>query len=322
MCTTEAGRAPRRKMITYSTYCAVLARRLAVGLTALLLTASALVGPANAQSYYFAPTANPGPATNASTTLERLTDQDITAASTANTKGAPSASFGTTSNAWSGLQIYFFGFNSAQRWMCDLSFDNGSTWAVQNLFFHPNTTSAGAGAAYTIPIRVNAGSAVRGRCQCSAGSLPAVRAMIVGEVASSSRAPGYTTFTALNVDTLNTKAGTQDVSMTNASWTPIMDPVAATYSAVLAAVDVGTTGPAAALWGRVILATGPSGGGLESEIGAFAIGLAQSSGVPRRHISPLLPVAIPSGSRVSAKAEPIAATDTATQVRIALYGLN
>lgn len=264
--------------------------------------------------------ASGGAISNATTTTEALTAQTVTANASANTKGSASTSLGTTAAAWSGFYVYLYNAaNSAHRYLVDISFDNGSTWAVSDLFCHPATATTGTPLVrYFIPLQVASGAVVVARCQASTGA-SSVTCWITGEVADSDRPPGFTVFEALNIDTTNTRPSATDVALNGGSWVSLVDPTSNAYSAILS--SVGDNGAmAAANQFLVQLAAGTSGGGGETEFARYLGSVASSVPLPRMQASPLFPVSVASGARISAQTSGAASPGT-DSVRIGLYGL-
>lgn len=268
-----------------------------------------------------------GAATNPNVSYEAIgfgTDAagtTVTANASANTKGNKSASLSSsTASAWTGLIFFASSPNSASlRWLFDISFDNGSTWAVQNLYA-ANATAAQTLITATIPIQVAAGSNVVVRAQCSTGS-STVKVAIVGIVGGTNGAPGFTTFTSLTADTTTTRPGATNVPLDNGSgttWTELVTSTAATYGALMAVVDGNGTAFGTAQTGAVLLATGASSS--EVEFFRWFVGMNTTTVTVSRGSSSLITKSIASGSRLSARI--IGATPGTDNGRIALYGLS
>ena len=148
-----------------------------------------------------------GFATDGTTTL-------VTAGGSNNTKGTY-VSFGTSANDWAGFWLYLGqGSASAGRYILDVR-QGGATVIVPDLYVEPGQSLAPV--LYWIPMAVTAGL-IEVRCQAE-NSSRTIRVGIVGIIRNSQSAPMYTTMTALNVDTTNTRASATDIVMQNSAGT-------------------------------------------------------------------------------------------------------
>lgn len=225
-----------------------------------------------------------------------------TASGTTNTKGSTSNTLGTSSSAYCGFTLYVTrGSSSSARYLLDISFDGGSTWAVQNLYFIP----AGIGSMadrLDIPVIVPASSDIRIRCQSSTGSATLV-CTINGWVAGTNAPIGYTSMTNLFADTSTTRpSSTQLVSVGSGSttYTTLVDPLAASYDAMMAVIDTDTTAVATSQTVTFKLATGAAAS--EADYYKWAVGQQDTSNNVPRGWTTMIRKSIASGVRLSAQA--------------------
>ena len=280
--------------------------------TLALLAALLAAVPVQAQSYFFG--GSGGAVANASTTTVNVGSIQVSA-----TTGAPGgdATVGTVSAELSAITVYIHSAqNNANRYLCDLSFDNGLSWAVQKLYAQPATVvSQTRVVRYDIPIRVPVGIM---KAKCQSNSAATVVIDVTGEVATSTRPPGYTSFVALNADTTNVYAGATNVPLTN-TWTPQLDPTIEAYGAVIASASSNGTVPDLNQLITVSVGSGPTGGGSQVEFGRFIIGGLAGNPPMIGAASPAFPVAIPAGVALYARAQ--VGGVTTPNIRVGLYGL-
>lgn len=242
-------------------------------------------------------------------------------AGASNTKGSPSAALinPTTSN-WTGLIFYAAAISAAnQRWLFDISFDNGSTWAIQNVYAALSATGQPL-LALKIPLIVASGAVIKVQAQCSTAAAT-VRVAVEGIVGGATNAPGFTTFTNLLADTSTTRPSSINVPFDDdgsSGWTELIPSTAATYGALLAVVDSNGTALGAIQAGTVMLATGTNPN--ETEFARWMVGFSTATiGVSRGWASPI-ETSIASSQRISAQIR--VATPGTDNGRIGLYGLS
>lgn len=232
-----------------------------------------------------------------------------------NTKGSPAAIGTVGGTSWAGLYLDVgMGSNSGARYLLDLSFDNASTWAVQNLFLQPGTSGA-----YTrifLPLNVASGAQVAARVQSSVASAT-LSIAVKGLLRNADSLPLFSTVTALSVDSANTRPSTVDVGLAN-TFVELISSTAAGYGALLAVVADNGTLPATSQGAS--FAIGLGGSGSEAEIDRWGVQISTANPAIRTGASPVLMKTIPSGSRLSARG--LAATPGSDAFRVALYGFN
>lgn len=232
-----------------------------------------------------------------------------------NAKGSPTALGTVGGTSWAGFYIDVgMGSNSAARFLLDLSFDGGSTWAVQNLFLQQGTSGA-----YTrifLPLNVASASDIAARVQSSVASAT-LSIAVKGLLRNADSLPLFSTFTALNVDSANTRPSTVDVGLAN-TFVELISSTAAGYGALLAVVADNGTLPATSQGAS--FAIGLGGSGSEAEIDRWGVQISTANPAIRTGASPVLMKTIPSGSRLSARG--LAATPGSDAFRVALYGFN
>lgn len=242
----------------------------------------------------------------------------VTAGSPAHNKGSYTASLGTTANNWVGFIVYCGPVSSANvRYMLDISFDDGTTDKISNLFFVLGSTTQAL--TMFIPVKANSGSIIKARCQASTASAT-FNIAIEGVVAAGSVAPGYTSMTGISLDTGNTRPSTTNVPFDDdgsSGWTQLIASTAATYNAIIAVADgngtaFGTTQPAS-----IFLATGAAAS--EVEFGRWFAVANTASGFNRGFPGAPFYLDIASGTRISAQIR--AATPGTDNGRIGIYGL-
>lgn len=232
-----------------------------------------------------------------------------------NAEGSPTALGTVGGTSWAGFYVDVgMGSNSAARFLLDLSFDGGSTWAVQNLFVQPGTSGA-----YTriyLPLNVASGANISARVQSSQASAT-INIALKGLLRNANSLPLFSTFTALNIDNTNSRPSTVDVALSN-TFVEEVTSTAAAYGAIMGVVADNGTLPTAAQGGSFAIGLGASGS--EVEIDRWGVQIATSAPAIRTGASPVLMKTIPSGSRLSARG--LAATPGSDAFRVALYGFN
>ena len=239
---------------------------------------------------------------NLDNTYERL-GQGAVGVGSACTAGAGSkgtgASIGTTSSAWSGFWIYVQAASTSNnRYLVDISNDNGSTWFVSNLYIEPNGSAPVF--AIFVPLNVAAASVMTFRAQGNGAGT--VRVWLMGVVTNSQSPPMFSSMTALNVDTTNTRPGQSDLTMVasgSTTFSEIEDSTVATYGALMAVVGGPTTG-AVTTSQATLLNIGTGAAASETIIGALSVYSNSGSAASFRSQAPLLLYkTIASGSRLS-----------------------
>lgn len=237
-------------------------------------------------------------------------------------KGTTSATLGTTSAAYSGFWLYVaWASTSNSRYLMDVSFDGGSTWAIQNFYVEPSTSGTSV-APYWFPMNVPVSSDIRIRSQSTGATT--FRAWVQGALTNANSAPMFNTFTALNADTTNTRPSGGDITMVNnasTTFTTILDPTVATYGALMAVIGAPSTGAVTTLQ-TVMLNIGVGAAASEVVIGRLAAGAQNASAASfRAQPGVTLLKTIASGARLSAqvKSNTQGANDLAT---VGLYGLS
>lgn len=263
-----------------------------------------------------------GSAANPNVTYEHIGFQadgsgtQVTASASANTKGSY-ATLGTSSQSWSEFEIYVAYASGNARVMFDVSIDGGTSVKCPNVFAWPGGTTLTAGQRIPIPMAVASGADIRIRMQATTGSTTA-QFMVVGTVASGTEAPGYTTMTALNIDTAATRASATNVSFDD-TWVSQLDPTAASYGAILAVLDGGAAAGTSNQAGTLDIGVGTSGGGGEATIYRMPFNIA-TTGLTLRSVPKLIRVQVASGVRISAKAD--AAANPTDTVRVGMHGFS
>jgi hypothetical protein len=263
-----------------------------------------------------------GAASNPNVTYEHVGFQadgsgtQVTANALANTKGSY-VSLGTTAADWSEFEIYVAYASAGARLMFDVSVDGGSSVKCPNVFAWPGGTTLAAGQRIPIPMPVAAGAQFQIRMQATTGGVTA-QFMIIGTLADGSEAPGFTTMTALNIDTAASRASATNVSF-NETWVSQLDPTASAYGALLAVLDGGAAAGTSNQAGTLDIGVGPTGGGGEATIYRMPFGIA-TTGVTLRSTPKLIRHQVASGVRISAKAD--AAANPTDTVRVGLHGFS
>lgn len=245
-----------------------------------------------------------------------------TACTSGNGSKGTAVTMGTTSAAWSGFWLYVaWASTSNARYLIDISFDGGSTYAIQNYYVEPNSTGAPV-AAYWFPMNVANAADMRVRAQSTAATT--FRAWVQGALTNANSAPMFNTFTALNADTTNTRPSGGDITMVNnasTTFTTILDPTVATYGALMAVLGGPSTG-AVTTAQMVMLNIGVGAAASEVVIGRLAAG-AQNASAASFRAQPGLTIfkTIASGVRLSVqvKSNTQGANDLAV---VGLYGLS
>lgn len=232
----------------------------------------------------------------------------VTASATVNTKGGNATiSVNPTANAWAGFRLFALS-SGGSRFLVDISFDNGATWAIQNLFIHPNIGSE----TFNFPLNVPAGAVIIARCQ-SATASATINLAIEGVIRNSLSPPLYNTAAALTTaDTGATRPQNTAVSETG-TYTNLCT-TAAAFSALFAvAGDNGSFTQQQAV--SIALTTGASGA--DTEIARW--GLFTTTGNPgvSRGVSPLFELPLASGVLVNARAY---ASNTSDSFRVQIFG--
>lgn len=219
-------------------------------------------------------------------------------------KGSASATLGTTSAAYSGFWLHVtWASTSNSRYLADVSFDGGSTWAIQNFYAEPNSSGMST-AAYWFPMNVPNGSDIRIRSQ-STGTTT-FRAWVQGALTNANSLPMFNTFTALNADTTNSRPSGGDITMVangSTTFTTLVASTAAEYGAIMAVIGAPSTG--AVTTGQMVMlnvATGAAAS--EVVIGRLAAGAQQASAASfRTQGGVTLLKTIAAGTRLSAQVQ-------------------
>lgn len=296
-----------------------MTRKLICALAALALFAA----PAWAQEGlgFWPAAAGGGTVSNPSLTYEPIGESSgvltmVTAGGTANTKGT-AQTLGTTVSAWSGFTlIVHTSSSSSARFLIDVDTNGDGAYEVQNLFAQPGTATNNGAISFSLPLTVAAGSVVKVRAQSSGVSLT-LQAMIVGEVASSSVYPGFTTYTDLGADTTNTRPSTIDVPLNN-TWVQYVASTAANYSAFIVMAGDNGTAPDASL--GVVASLGVGAAASEVSIYKFAFTVTTTGPLAPRAVSRVIWAPVVAGQRLAVRAAPSAAS--ASSVRVLVGALN
>lgn len=241
----------------------------------------------------------------------------VTASTSANAYGATSA-LGTTANAWAGFLLYLGPANSTNRYVLDISFDGGTTWAVTGLYCEPS--SSGMQPPLRLPLAVPQGATISVHAKCSASPSQTIRVGVVGIIRNSSSPPCFSTMTGLNFDGAATRAATADTALSGTgspTYTQAVASTAAAYGALFVMLGAGATAPVTAQAAALSIATGASGS--EVEIARQYLWIAASAlTVP--HFAPyVIEKSIPVSTRISAKVA--AAVPGSDAIRVGIYGL-
>lgn len=212
------------------------------------------------------------------------------------------ASLGTTASNWAGFYLRIYSANSTgARFLVDLSSNGTTANLVANIFVQPSSGGATRPIEIWIPLQVASGTNLRIRCSCSAGGSTMV-ATAMGIVASSTAQPGFTTATALTTaDTTNNRPNTSSINLQGTgatSWTSLIDPLAATYGAVLMTISAVSTPTTNNQIARVSMADGPTGGGSEVFAGSIG-GVMFTSGALFPAVALTVQRSFASGNRIS-----------------------
>lgn len=216
-------------------------------------------------------------------------------------KGSASATLGSTSAAWSGFWLYIaWSSTSNSRYLMDISKDGGSTWFVANFYVEPSISGT-AVSMFWFPLNVASGCDLRIRSQ-SNGAAQTFRAWVRGVVTNSNSRPLFSTFTALNADTTNSRPSGSDITMVasgSTTFSELVASTAATYGA-LAAVLAAPSGGAVTTNQMVMLALA-SGAAAAEAIFARHGNAANSASAASFRTQPglLVDKAIPAGTRLS-----------------------
>lgn len=223
---------------------------------------------------------------------------------------------GTTAAAWAGFWIYYGPASaSSSRMLLNLRI-NGTTVIVPNLYLEPN--QAVGPMRIFIPLAVAAGTLIAAAVQAATGA-QTVKVGLVGIVRNAQSAPMYTSMTALNVDTTNTRAATADVAAQNsagATYTTLSASLAADYHAFLFSPGHNGTNPATSQAAKITFATGAAAA--EVEFGFHATWINNSSSAfPSRPLH-FIERTILAGVRLSTKCAVV--TPGTDAIRVAAYG--
>lgn len=222
----------------------------------------------------------------------------------ANTAGAYASGELTaaTAAAWWGFDVTFTSASSsANRYLVSISIDGGATTLVSNLYVQPHAvTSSSIGVVRcAFPLQVPAGSNIMVKAQAQ-NATQTLKCNMVGWVAGSANAPGFTTCTQLlTPDTTNTRASSTSVAVTTdaTTWTQLVASTAANYGAFLVVLSDNGVAPGTVQICRSRLGLGAAAS--EATVRGFQFGVGTSGALCPRAASPLIEQAISAGGRLS-----------------------
>lgn len=252
---------------------------------------------------FFNSTGGGGSIPNLDTSIEKIGFDagagTVVASAGANVKGTPIQLKAATDDPIAGFYLLpASASTAAARFLADLSFDGGATWAIENIFIQPGSTIYGVTGPLYFPMNIPDGANVYARVQAgnSGGSL---RLAILGEKRAASSPPLFDICDALvEPDLAATYPGGDTIPLTGA-WTDVADPTAEDYGAITA--NFGTA-YAPALTQAVGLGVGLGAPGAEVEISASIGGVATANPYIRGATLPPVFKAIPAGSRLPLRA--------------------
>lgn len=258
-------------------------------------------------------------------TTASSTGTTLTASATPNTKGSWAALGSATGFAYEGITVYLANNSAAANYMVDIGIDDGAGnnfVIVADLYFAAAKQASEHNSAIFIPVHVPAGALVEARVASSTASAT-VACLVVGHSANPGGFPGYSRAVALF-----TPASSRGVAVdpggtanTKGSWAQLTASSPANVQALFGVV--GFNGDTARITnGRMLLDIGI--GAASSEFVAVPnLGFCWSSSWdgPNDVIIQAVPAAIPSGTRVAARAQCSDATAGDRTVDLALYGL-
>lgn len=242
----------------------------------------------------------------------------VAGGTTANTFPVTGTSIGTTANAWAGFFLYL-GPASTNRYILDISFDGGTTWAIQGLYVEP--ASSGMQAPMRVPVAVPAGAVIVARLKASA-STQTLHVGFVGIIKNASSPPCFSTMTGLNIDGTATHAATADTPLSSPAtntWTSQVASTAAAYGALFMMPGGGTSTPITAQAAALSLGVDPTGGTTYAEVARYDLWIAPASQPTLHAMGYIIEHAVPAGSRLATRI--LAVTPGSDAMRVGLYGL-
>lgn len=231
-----------------------------------------------------------------------------------NTAGTPVQLLAASTFDYHGVVVVLGPENtSADRYMVDVSFDGGSTWAIPNLFVHNSATTQWTPVYF--PLSVGTGADIRARLRCSNAAKTKV-VYVIGIKRQAASPPGYTSVVSLTADTTTTRPDNANVPLTN-TWTELITSTSDAYGGLLAIVGDNGSTPGTAQSALVTIGTG--GSGSEAAYAApFSVFIGTANPIIRNGFSRTFEKAIPSGTRLSAR---INATTTGDNLYVGLWAL-
>lgn len=239
----------------------------------------------------------------------------LTNSNGSNAVGSYSAFF-TPSNNLSELILYLTSPSSTgTRYQITIRRNSDSVVIVPD--YHVQLPTGGL-IAVRIPINFSSGVQYDIAIRTSANGAT-IRVAAEGVIANSLDSAGFTTMTAINVNTAATRAGTQTVG-NGGTWVELKDVTAAEYGGLMAVVCDNNGAPAAGQRWRLDLSTGTAD---NEDASIFWSGLINFNTVGPYLFGANMPVIqnlIASGSRLSVKGT--APTSNSDLVRVGLWGLS
>lgn len=244
----------------------------------------------------------------------------VTAGATANTKGAWAA-LGTPSFQYECFTLIVCNIAASHK-SIDVGVDDGAGnyHVIAEDISFPAQKYADIIMAYNIPVRVKPGRQVGVRCQATTAS-HTLNVALLGFSRSASGASGYSAMRRINAVT--TSRGTTidpgATALTKGAWTQLVAATAANYSALAGVVgQAGDTGRATAATALFDVGLGSAGNEVPLVSDVFLRWSSTSDG-PVLIFGPL-PVQVPAGARLAARAACSDATAGDRTFDLSLYG--
>jgi len=230
-----------------------------------------------------------------------------------NTKGSY-VTMGTSSFDYCGITLVIGPQSTAaDRYLFDVSFDNGTTAHISNVF---NQIAAGNGMSffYFDKVKATSSSIIRVRAQSSSATRN-VNVYVIGWKRTANDPPGFTSCTNIVADTTTSFASTVDLTLDN-TWIQHVASSADKYSAFALGFGHNGSAPSTQQSARVSLGTGAS----SSEVELFAQGVVIGTGSPyfRGQGISQFKKTVNAGTRISLRAN--ATTPGTDALRVAIYG--
>jgi len=249
----------------------------------------------------------------------------VAASATVNTKGSW-VTIGTCPSGYDAVPtVVIHGTpNDTGTYLVDFGINGISGWLLSNLFYSiPNALGFEQHYMVTLPVRILAGQNLQARCAADGAYDALWMSVIFHPIGAFNSSQVLSISETWGSDASSTRGTELDPGTTQ-------NQKATTYTTVVASTTADTKGFLIAVGRRQVGSYGTSQFRLDIAIGAssnevvivedFGLTSYSNGGQPEPRISPFFPIAIPAGTRVSARTQCSVNTDPSRFIDIVMYG--